>query len=103
MKMCMEWEKNSFGNVRPAVHTRPLERTTQAVVKVGLSNVPRFGHNHEGIGVWEMRREVAYEDVVWMENICSRNVRPTVYTGPLERPTQIASHVRPSHAHIVCL
>ena len=54
-------------------------------------------------GSWEMPREAAAEEVLWMEKISFRNVKPVVYTRPPERPTQTADYAKPSHVQISCL
>ena len=89
--------KSASGNARPPACTEPPRMPAQTVGYAGPSNVLRSASDQRGIASYRMSVEAAEEEVQCMERSTSGKMRPAASTGPPKRPTQIASHARPSN------
>ena len=89
-------EINMFGNVGTATCIEHPKRPTHTASQAKPSNVLHFGSDQRGIANYMMSVDAAEEEELTMEKSISRIARPADCTRPPKRPTQIASHARPS-------
>lgn len=88
---CMD--KNILGNMRLAIYTRLLERSTQTVGYKKQPHALCFGRDHGGISNRGMLLEVGRKELIYMDDSVFGNMRPTVYIEPSKRLTQTTNYV----------